>query len=870
MILHYWNQGGTQPLAWCAETSGTVYGLNAAAGRPGELWAVGDYDSSANDFTILRSTGAGTWTASHPGLSYGENLNAAWVDPATGDFFAVGDLGVALRYAGSVWTDYTGSLTPQGRLLGLHGTSNANVLAVGAGGASFHFDGTGWTRHDAPATAALNAVWMEDATHAWVAGDGGALWRLDLSSWTWTAVSPSPASGDLCSVWGSGPSDVYAAGDGGLLLRYDGASWRVVNAGRINGLWAANATSIFAVGPSGMILLGNGAGGSWVPFAGVPTSAELLAVWAASPTDATAVGRGGVILHFDGSFWTVQASGTTEDLRAVWGIAGQVWAAGDGGTVLRNSGTGWAGAATVPALWAGTNDRITGLWGTSPTDLYAATRAGTLLHYRGVPATAGLASAGLDVRAVRALDLDGDTDLDLLFADAGQDTAWLNDGSALFSDATSARMPAETDPGRCLGLGGLAWSGTAWAWKGSLDGDADADFVAANFGAQTRLRLNGGSGAFTDGTDLAGAQPTGLPAAPLPTGVAVGDVDRDGLPDVLVVRAGQQSRLLRNRGDLRFQDVTLSGTMGLPAGSAPASACLLADADGDGDLDAVIACNGAAQRLYVNDGHGLFAEPSPLLLPADVFAATCVAAADFDGDGDLDLVFGTSGGQNRLYRMESGAFVDRTADLPSGSWDTRAVAVFDATGDGRPDIVFANSGSRNRLFVNKAPASTAFEDGSAGFTTGLPNGTDPARAAAAADVDGDGDADLVFVNHGVQNRLLINDGNGLFADGTDETQSLTTGMTLGTWNGTCAAFADVNHDGFPDLVVGNLGQQNRLFLNDGGGEFTDGTDENQVAVTGLPPAAADTTALAAADLDGDSDPDLYVANRGADEILLNR
>lgn len=127
---------------------------------------------------------------------------------------------------------------------------------------------------------------------------------------------------------------------------------------------------------------------------------------------------------------------------------------------------------------------------------------------------------------------------------------------------------------------------------------------------------------------------------------------------------------------------------------------------------------------------------------------------------------------------------------------------------------------------------------------------------AAADVDGDGLVDLYFCHRQVPNQLYRNLGNGQF---TNITTSAGVGCTNQTSSG--ALFADFNGDGFPDLFVSSFGGPNALFINDGKGHFTDITTEAGVVTkTG-------GTSVAAADLDGDGDLDLYLCNYAVEAIL---
>jgi FG-GAP-like repeat len=121
-------------------------------------------------------------------------------------------------------------------------------------------------------------------------------------------------------------------------------------------------------------------------------------------------------------------------------------------------------------------------------------------------------------------------------------------------------------------------------------------------------------------------------------------------------------------------------------------------------------------------------------------------------------------------------------------------------------------------------------------------------AIAVGDVDGDGDLDLVIGNGNNPNQLLLNDGNGSFIDATAGR------LPSPSWNGTSSVdLADVDGDGDLDLLVSNTNGTNRLYLNDGRGNFTD------VTATALPPCNWSTMDQIVGDFDGDGDVDWFMA-----------
>jgi hypothetical protein len=338
-------------------------------------------------------------------------------------------------------------------------------------------------------------------------------------------------------------------------------------------------------------------------------------------------------------------------------------------------------------------------------------------------------------------------------------------------------------------------------------------------------------------------------------GVAVGDVNNDGRPDVLVTQYGG-IKLFLNKGDGTFADATQQ--VGLENPYWGTSACFF-DYDRDGWLDLVIV-------NYVNY--------SP--------SRTCT----FAGRADYCSPRVFAGSATRLYhnrgRDPAGGGAVRFEDVTERSGLGRllgkglGVTCADFTGDGWPDVFVANDAMENRLWVNRHDGTFAEEAlvrGVAFDGLGKPQGN---MGIAVGDTNGDGLLDL-FVTHLTQetHTLWRQGPAGIFRDDTGPS-----GLAGSRWRGTGfgTAFGDFDHDGALDLAIVNgrvergpknanplLGpfwgcyaERNQLFANDGTGRFRDVSEEN-------PPFCATarvSRGLTCGDVDGDGALDLLVTTVG--------
>jgi len=287
------------------------------------------------------------------------------------------------------------------------------------------------------------------------------------------------------------------------------------------------------------------------------------------------------------------------------------------------------------------------------------------------------------------------------------------------------------------------------------------------------------------------------------------------------------------------------------------------------------ACGGATAASDSTAGEGgegahpssseartLFVDVSVTHLPAGVLDGYSMDAgvADIDADGDLDIVVANEFRPNILLLNDgAGRFSDGSDRLPRTEHDSEDVGIADFDGDGDLDIAVVTEDDQvNELYLNDGTAH--FLDESDRIpVTGTTNGL------VVADLNGDGWPDLILANNG-QDAILINDGTGRFRDETDARLPASPDVTQDVELG------DVDGDGDLDLVVGNEGP-NALYVNDGTGRFT---DESRARIP-LRDTPEETREADFGDVDGDGDLDLLFANvsafvEGADprnRLLIN-
>lgn len=358
-------------------------------------------------------------------------------------------------------------------------------------------------------------------------------------------------------------------------------------------------------------------------------------------------------------------------------------------------------------------------------------------------------------------------------------------------------------------------------------------------------------------------------------GVAAGDYDNDGDVDLYLTSFNEMpNTLLNNNGGASFENRAAVAGVALQGHESLGAA--FADLDNDGWLDLIVGgANGSGYRVFKNQGDGTFqdvTETSGLYLQSEDQNDFSFAFGDPDQDGDLDMFithWGTdiSKADNFWLNDGTGRFI--RADRHSGltvfdDFDWTFSPVFsDIDNDGVQDLLVAADFGTSQVIRN---------NGSAEFEVVTNNAIDDENGMgqAAADFDNDGDIDWFVssimdeggVFQGISltgNRLYVNDGDGNFTD-----QSEAAGVRNGYWGwGVCAA--DFNNDGWLDIfhVNGALTFDSEgsypedpsvLFMNQG-----DGTFKEQAVALGIDDMD-EGRGVSCFDQDGDGDVDIFVAN----------
>jgi hypothetical protein len=395
--------------------------------------------------------------------------------------------------------------------------------------------------------------------------------------------------------------------------------------------------------------------------------------------------------------------------------------------------------------------------------------SGSIVNWNGSPRASSYGSASQLTATILASDIATPSTASVTVTNPSPGGGASN---TLFFEITTSAPPVPSTSGT-FGTD----SEPAWIAVADLNGDGKQDLVTANVFDTVSVILGNGDGTFKAPTNYA----TG-PTGQNPDSVAVGDVNEDGKPDLVVLNAesGKISVLLGN-GDGTFQAATQFAT----GNSAAPQSMVLGDFNGDGNPDVALA-DLVNVHVLLGNGNGTF--QSSIKLAAGNSPAAIVVG-DFNGDDKLDLAVTSTNSNNMvsiLLGNGNGTF-QPSVSYPAGSQTYRLLTA-DFNGDGKLDLAVDNLDGNVSILLGNGDGTfqtpVSYTVGSTGAFL---------YAFAAADLDGDGNLDLEIGNSSGTPSVDILFGNG---DGTFQPQVFYANAAPGTLVG-----ADFNNDGRLDLAI---------------------------------------------------------------------
>jgi hypothetical protein len=274
-------------------------------------------------------------------------------------------------------------------------------------------------------------------------------------------------------------------------------------------------------------------------------------------------------------------------------------------------------------------------------------------------------------------------------------------------------------------------------------------------------------------------------------GVAAGDVNQDGRPDLFFCDLSGHNALFLNLGNGRFREATVES--GLATAMLASRGATFADLNGDGALDLLVSVNGRGVVVWLNDGRGHFVDRTASAGTAREDGSTTLALADIDGNGTLDLYVANYRTDDMRDKGRVTVNMVRGRPVLPGSETNRLRLL-----DGR----LAEAGQPDRLYLNDGAARfrlVSWTDGTFADESGRPLSeapTDWGLTATFRDVNGDLAPDLyVFNDYWTPDRFWINDGHGRFRAIAPQAVRKTPASSMS------GDFADLDRDGRLDFFA---------------------------------------------------------------------
>jgi len=390
--------------------------------------------------------------------------------------------------------------------------------------------------------------------------------------------------------------------------------------------------------------------------------------------------------------------------------------------------------------------------------------------------------------------------------------------TALSSISVAQQFQEVTTEAGLISEAKKSWGNPIW---GDINNDGLLDLIVPTLSSEPFVYLNNGDGTFTDIRATSGIERAPSFDNGTWRGFAFGDYDGDGNLDLYIAELGDGTALKRDllfkgHGDGTFENVTVAA--GIETSNALGNSAFWFDYDNDGKLDLFVKNYASANRLYKNNGNGTFTQvPGAAGLATATqggFHGTISSFADYDNDGLMDVAFSVE--TAAFYRNQGGTFVDASESAGVAPVPhSKGIAWGDYNNDGLLDLYLAR---------------------------GQASGQNP-----------------------LADDLYRNNGDGTF---TDVAAVAGVDTTTNTW---AAVWGDYDNDGFLDLFVARpgrgaigVGNANLLYHNNGNGTFTDVAAAEGVALQDDLPTSAHKVA-AWVDYNNDGFLDLLIKDGIGDE-----